>query len=426
MSFKKTLQTNTLHNLLALYGVHFANYLLPLITTPYLARILGPFSWGLLAFTQSFGQSFNIIVEYGFYLSGTREVARNRENPEVISKLLASIMSAKMLLILLCLIPSILLSYLIYNFRAFPIIFWWGIFWACAQSLNLLWYFQGIEKLKIISYTDIICKTLTTISIFIFIRTPDDVWKALALQGTGAFLATGIGIVLAYRNIPFHLPTFSSTFHSLKMGWSMFLFKATITLYTTGNTFFLGLFVSPVIVGYYAIADKVIKALYGLLNPVNQVLYPKISHLIGRNKIEAYNLLKSSMKIMSSIGIGMGLLNFFFAPLCIRILMGDSYAPAVTSLRIFSFLPVLYALSNVLGVHWMLPLGLDKVFNKIVLIAGLSNIVFIVVLVPYFQATGMAWSVVSAEAIVTGGLYLTLIGPYRHHWEKSKIYYNNK
>jgi len=417
MSFKKLFQYNTFQNLLALYGVHFANYLIPLFTIPYLARVLGPFSWGLLAFTQSFGQSFNTVVEYGFYLSATREAARNRENPQVLSHLLSSVMGAKCLLILLCLIPCLFVSHFIANFRMNPNIFWWGVFWACAQSLNLLWFFQGIEQLKTVSSIDILFKTLTTVAIFVFVHSSEDTWKVLALQGTGAFLATSTSLILAYKNIPFCFPTLSSMVSSLKMGWSMFLFKATITLYTTGNTFLLGLFVSPTIVGYYAAGEKIIKALYGLLNPINQILYPKISYLVCKDKIKALKLLKFSIKIMGISGLAIGLMSFIFAPLWIHLLMGNDYTPAIATLRILSFLPILFALSNVLGVHWMLPLGMDKAFNKIVLLAGLSNLLLIPLLVPLLQANGMGLSVVISELIVTSGICLALIGPYRIKWD---------
>lgn len=104
----------------------------------------------------------------------------------------------------------------------------------------------------------------------------------------------------------------------------------------------------------------------------------------------------------------MGAMVFVLAPLLVRTLLGQAYEPAVPVLRILALLPPLIGISGILGIQWMVPLGLDKAFNAIIVIAGLANMGLAVLLAPNLKAEGMAWSVVSAEAFVTLAMFLHL------------------
>ena len=137
--FARLLRHRLVHNILTLYGVHSVNYLLPLVTVPYLARILGPSHWGLLAFSQAFAQYLNLIIEYGFSLSATREVSRFRENKVKLAELLSGVTGAKVMLVASCFIISLLAKPWIPPFQENPGLFWGALFWAFGQSFNPLW-----------------------------------------------------------------------------------------------------------------------------------------------------------------------------------------------------------------------------------------------------------------------------------------------
>lgn len=107
-------------------------------------------------------------------------------------------------------------------------------------------------------------------------------------------------------------------------------------------------------------------------------------------------------------GVVMGALVFFLSPFLVRMVLGGEFAAAVPILRILALLPPLIALSNVFGIQWMLPLGMDRAFNTIIVLAGLINLGLAVVFAPLFGGVGMAWAVVSAEIFVTGGIYILL------------------
>ena len=406
--FSRFLGHTLVQNAVSLYGVQIANYLVPLITVPYLARVLGAAGWGMVAFAQAFGSYVALLGEYGFALSATREVARHRDSMERLTGILAGVMGAKGLLAVISLLAAWLAGWLVPIFRENPGLLWTGMFWALTRAFSMMWFFQGFERMQVIAAVEITLQALATIGIFVLVHGPQDGWRVLVLQGLGYFVSFTIGSAMAYRQLPFRLPTWRSTWEALRMGWTMFLFRGSVSLYTVGNAFILGLFVSPQIVGYYAGAEKTSRAFLGLLNPISQTLYPRLSHLVHTARDRAAQLARIGVAVMGLGGVLMGALVFFLAPLLVRIVLGGEFAAAVPILRILALLPPLIALSNVFGIQWMLPLGLDRAFNTIIILAGLINLGLAVVFAPLFGGVGMAWAVVTAEIFVTGGIYLLL------------------
>ena len=185
------LRHSIVQNIIALFGLQVACYLLPLVTIPYLAWILGPATWGLLAMTQSFAGYLIIIIEYGFILSGTREVARRRESREKLSVLLSGVMGAKCVLALACIVATILAYYLVPVFQQMPLLLWAACIWTVGQGMSLVWFFQGLERMKAVAILDVSVKVLATAGIFIWVREPNHAWRVLCLYAAASFLSLG-------------------------------------------------------------------------------------------------------------------------------------------------------------------------------------------------------------------------------------------
>lgn len=395
-------------NTIALSAAQIGTYLFPLVTVPYLARVLGVAGWGLVAFAQAFGAYVSLFVEYGFALSATREIARHRKDEERLADITAGVLGAKVLLGAGTIGVAVVARWCVPIFQSHPDLLWAATFWALAQGFSVLWFFQGFEQMKFVAALDFFAKALATVGIFVLVKGPADGWKVLALQAVGASVAVIVGSWVIYSRVRFQVPRWASVWSAVRMGWSMFLFRGSVSLYTAGNAFILGLFVSPVWVGYYAGAEKISKAFVSLLNPVSQTIFPRISHLVQSAKARAAHLARVSFVVMGSGGVLMGTAIALLAPLLVRLILGHSYGPAIPVLRILALLPPLIALSNVFGIQWMLPLGMDRSFNAIIITAGAINIGLAVLLAPAYRASGMAWSVVCAETFVTAGIYVML------------------
>lgn len=399
-------------NILVLYGVHVANYLFPLLTVPYLARVLGPKEWGLLAFAQTFAVYLQFVVEYGFGLSATRQVAQARDSLKGRAELLAGVLGAKLLLSLLILgLAFAIAPLLLDRFHGHTLLFWAAVFRALVAAYSPLWYFQGLERMRPVALLDVASRAVALVLIFLLVKDPGDAPKVLLLQGVASLLATALALWLAYREVPWVWPRPPLVAQALRMGFSLFLSQLAGSLHTLGNTFILGLLAPPQAVGYYAGAERIANAFLGLFYPMGRALYPRIGHLVhgGREGVrKAARLARVGLYLLGLGGAALGAFVGLSAPLLVRALLGAGYEEAVFALRILAFLIPLSALSQVLGIQWMLPQGMDRPFNAIIMGAGLWNLALALLLAPRLQHLGMALAVVAAEAWVTLAMWVYL------------------
>jgi PST family polysaccharide transporter len=223
----------------------------------------------------------------------------------------------------------------------------------------------------------------------------------LALQALSGGLVTVLIVASMYRRVSFRLPTLERSLAALKAGWTIFLSRSAVSLYTMANTLILGFFAPPASVAFYGGAERVVLAVLGLMTPFTQALYPRMSHLAANDREKATDAIRIGLVFFGIVGLLTGGVLIAVAPWVIRILLGPSYHPAVGVMRVASLIVPFVAVSNILGMQWMLPFGMDKAFNRIVVTAGVVNVVLAFVLAPILGPLGTAWSVVAAQGFVT-------------------------
>ncbi|WP_324715311.1 flippase [Carboxydochorda subterranea] len=388
-------------NATALYAVRFATYVVPLVTLPYLTRVLGPESFGRLAFYQAFSFWIALLLEYGFGLSATREVAQLRASPAALSRIAAEVLGSKLVLVVPVLALSLAGPRWIPSFHGGTAYLVWAVGAAVFQGFNPLWYFQGREQLQVPAALDFAGRVVAAGAIFLAVRAPADGPVVLALQAVTSAVVTVVTTALMYRDLSWRTPTLEGTRKALKAGSVLFLLRLTNNLYTTLNTLPLGLLVPFSLVGFYAAADKVVRAALGLFGPLSQALFPHISHLVSEDRTRAHRLARLSLVAMAAAGCLMAAGVIVLAPVLVRLLFGPGYEPAIPVVRILALLMPLSAANNVLGTQWMIPLGLERSFTLTVAAAGVVNVLLAWVLAPSHGPAGMAVAVTSTEAFVT-------------------------
>ncbi|MFC4427046.1 flippase [Deinococcus navajonensis] len=394
----------TLRNIAALYGVQMATYLLPLVTVPFLARTLGPQAWGALAVAQAFGGMMSLLVDYGFDLSGTREVARVQDQPARRAELLSGVLGAR-LVMTLCVAALTLVAQATVPALQQPLLLWAAVLWGVAQATSLMWYFQGLERVTRVAGLDVAAKVAVTAGILLLIRRPSDAWLVPGLTAVATLLSNGYAFRLAHRDTPFLWPTWSGTRATLRLGWSMFVFRGSAAFYSTASAFLLSLFVPVGLVGFYAAAERIARAVQGLLTPLHRALYPRFARAAAAGPAAARALLPSGLWLMGGAGAVLSAVTWLAAPLLISLLLGPGFERALPVLRALSVLPLIIGVNMVFGLFWLVPLGHDRAFNITVALGALLNAVLIVLLVPGRGPLGMAEAVVLTELTVGAGLY---------------------
>lgn len=398
-----------LENFTSLSFLQITNFLLPLITLPYLIRVLGVDKFGLIVFAQAFCQYFVVLTDFGFNLSAVREISIHRSYIDKVSEIYCSVMLIKSALTVLSLI---LLSVIVFSFSKFRgdwLIFYLSFGLVIGQTLFPIWFFQGMEKMKYIALLNILAKSIFTVCIFVFIRNSSDYIYVPLLQSLGFLVAGCIGQVAAFKNfkIQFLIPKPGKIAHHAKDSLQFFMSRVSVSLYTASNAFFLGLFASHAMVGYYAAAEKLYMAAKQLYQPLANAIYPYMAKT--KNKILFHKLFKFS--VLSNLIFCISL--FLLSGIIIRLLYGNDFQVSEVVLKILTLALVLVVPSILLGYPYLAALGKAQFANGSVIIASLFHIAALLVLSQIsMDAFAVAILVVITEAMV---LFIRIFGVHKCH-----------
>ena len=397
-------------NFSSLSLLQISQYLIPLITFPYLVRVLGPDGYGLVAFATAFVGYFTVITDYGFNLSATKQISLNRSDKKKTSEIFNSVLTVKLLLFLLSILVVIPITLLFDRFNKDAAIYLISFVSVFGTVLFPVWFFQGIERMGYISAISITLKILWAISIFIFVHSYNDILILVSLNTLSSLLTgiIGITIVVFGFKVKIEVPNKNLIKYQFNKGWHYFLSTASISLYTISNIFILGLFASDTVVGYFSAADKIRQAIQNLSSSAGTTIFPHLSSEFNRSKTAAINFLRKYVLIVGTLTFLASLTLFVFSKQIVLVVLGADYLQSVILLKIISFLPIIIFFSNVAGIQTMLNMGFKKEFANIIMIAGIFNIFLSFIIIPIYLNVGTAIMVMLTEILVTSQMVLFL------------------
>ncbi len=390
-------------NIFSLGLLQGANYILPLLTVPYLVRVLGPDYFGLLAFATATIMYVALLTDYGFNLSATHQISIYRENHEKVSKIFSSVMVIKTALMLLGFLCLIIIVSVLDKFHEHWEIYIVTFGIVVGQVLFPIWLFQGVEMMKYITYVNITSKSIFTILIFIFVESESDYLLVPFFTSLGVIFGGvwSMYIILKKMSYKFVWPEWIEIKIQLKEGWYVFFSSMAISLYTVSTTFILGLLTNNAAVGQFAAVDKIIQAAKGVYQPISQAIFPMIGRKFYDDKISALIFIKKFTKIIIIVMSFLSAFMFFFSDFIVNLILGNKFSDAVTLLKIMSPLPLVIALSNIFGIQIMLNIGMKSAFSRILTVAASIGISLSFFLVPVLQEIGTAYTLVTVETFVT-------------------------
>lgn len=409
-----------IENIVSLTVLQGLNYAAPLITLPYLVRVLQPSHFGLLSFAQGIVLYFDFFTDFGFNFSQTRAIAACRQDPDSVSRIFWSTIYAKVLLMCISAVALTVLVTLTPRLRETPSLYAVNFLYVIGTTFFPIWLFQGLERMKLAAALFGAARLLTVPALLLFVRHPQDYVIAGAIQASVEVTASILAwpIILRRIGLSWCPPSARDVADTLKRAWPLFLSASALQFTTSSTTVILGFVAGKTEVGYFSAADKLIKASIAALNPLGQALYPHITAAKLRSPSSALQLIRKSLFVVGMLSICVsGVTALWARPVC-HLLLGKSFEHSIVVLQCLSALPVLFGLTSVLGTQTMLVFEMDALLSKIMLLSAVAAFPLTIVLSASFGAIGAAAASVTTAAFMVSAMLFSLRAKGMHIWRR--------
>lgn len=394
---KNSVTKNYVYNLL----YQILTLIVPLFTTPYLSRVLGAEAIGIYSYTLSIATYFVLFGSLGVAMYGQREIAYIQEKKDERSKIFYEILIMRFFTLAI----SMIIFY--FGFCAkgeYSIYYKILILEIIANSLDISWFFQGLEEFKKTVTRNTIVKILSVISIFVFIKDVSDLNKYFFIY----VLSNLIGNISLWMYLPKIIDKIKlkelKIFRHLKPTISLFIPQVAVQIYTVLDKTMIGAIVNDKAeVGFYEQAQKIVKLLLTIATSLGTVMMPRIAYTFAsgnKDKLKQYMNISFSFITMLAFPLMFGTISV--AENFVPMFFGKGYDKVVYLMGILSPIIVAIGLSNVIGTQYLLPTKQQKKYTTSVIIGALTNFILNLILIKYYASIGAAIATVVAEFVVTG------------------------
>lgn len=382
--------------------------LFPLITFPYVCRVIEADGIGQINFFQSIISYISLFTCLGIPMYAIREIARDRSDVVQMNRTAMEILLLHSMLTLvgyaivaiLCLtVPQIQVNIPLFLILSLTIFF---------TAIGCEWFYQGIEDFKYITIRGLIIKTVSVVLLFIFVKSKTDLlyygcYTVFGVLGGNIFNFFRLRKYIHRENIIF------SELHikrHIKPVLKVFSFSVVTSIYLQLNTVLLGFLKNALAVGYFAAATKVMQMLLTMSACLGSVMMPRASHLIAENKEDEFNrLIQKSYDFTLAIALPMTIGLIFCAPSLITALCGVKFEHSILPSQIIAPIILMVAISNVFGSQVLFPKGKINIVTLCCGIGAVADLILNLCLIPFFSYIGISIAYLGAEVATTVSMY---------------------
>jgi len=371
----------------------------PLITTPYISRVLGANSIGIYSYTFSIVSYFSIFAALGINTYGKLKIAENRNNIKKTSKIFLEIFFARVITVVVCLLFYCILAIIMHEYTEILMILSLNII---AVSLDITWFFHGLELFRITVLKSILIKLIGVFAIFLFVKNKDDLYLyALILQ-----LSNFIGFFILWVNLKNYIVKVPFKNLEISVHWKncFIYFIPTLagTLYSYVDKTMIGVLIeSNDENGYYEEALKIEQVILNIVTSLSTVILPRMAFLFKENqKSEIQKITEKSFRFTMcfSLSCMAGLLSI--SDILIPLYLGNDFERSIVLLKIFSVLLLISGIKTNLGQTIIMPSGQQKKYNLGVVVGTIINILANLRLIPIYGGVGAAIASIISELVV--------------------------
>ncbi len=392
---------NVIYNAGYLLCTQGVAYLAPIIVLGHLITTLGIDGFGKYAFTLVLMAYFQVVIDYGFAYSSSRAISQSRDNICQISRIYFATNFIKFVLTILLYSVLYIICWSFVNDSNYYTIILSAFLWAFSNSMYPLWFYQGIERLKVVAVINILSRIMSCICVLYFVRNENDISTAIFSQAFPVLIGAVYAniYIIQKKYINFILPSIKYIMVSLKEGWDYFLATLASTLLTNSAVFILGIYHTPSTVGIYAVVERIAKAIVSLFSPLTQSLYP---HSCRKFK-ESFDVGMSSAIRTGRPLVLLGLIVSLIFILTWWIVSSREDLPQETLAFAFLLAPwmCLGVLNNVLGIQILSAAGFAKMYSCSFIYSAVFTVIFLLLLAGLYNGYGAAIAVSSGELLLS-------------------------
>lgn len=391
-----------------------ANYIFPLLTYPYVSRVLGVDKIGICNFVDSIINYFVLFSMLGVGIVGIREIAKNKNDKECLNKTFNSLFFLNTLSTTIMLVLLIIAINIVPKLNEHKELMYIGAFKLVFNYLLIEWLYKGLEDFKFITNRTVIIRCLYVISVFIFIHDVNDYKLYYLLMALMVVLNSIVNILYSRKFVKYSLSNIYIKPY-IRPFIILGLYMLLTSMYTSFNVAYLGFVAGETEVGYYTTATKLYGIILSVFTAFTGVMLPRMSALIAEHNIDEFkNLLKKSVNLLFGFSIPLISFTMIFAKPIILLLSGKGYDGAITPMQIVMPLILIIGYEQILVIQTLMPLKYDKAILINSIVGACIGILLNILLVSKYQSVGSAfvWFISELSVLFTAQYFV---------WKKIKI-----
>ena len=397
MDSNTSLKKNFILNVL----LTLSTILFPLITFPYVSRIIGPAGVGKVTFATSIISYFSMFAQLGIPTYGIRVCARVRDDQEALTRTVHELLVINLVMDILSYAVMILCLVFVDSLQEYRSLLLMMSSTILLTSMGMEWLYRALERYNFITVSSVLFKIAAMILMFMLIHSPTDVYAYGVLSVLAASGSFVLNFLYARKYVSFKLVgnyDFSRHFRPVLVFFAM---SCATTIYTNLDTVMLGFIKTDIDVGYYNAAIRVKSLLVTFVTSLGTVLLPRASYYVENNMVEDFKkIIGKSLSFTLIISIPLVAYFICFVEEVIMFLSGANYVNSILPMQILMPTILLIGITNVTGMQMMVPLGLEKQVLISEVLGAIVDLVINIMMIPNFSYVGAAIGTLIAEIIV--------------------------
>lgn len=385
-----------------------ASYIFPLLTFPYVTRVLGVNNLGIYNFIDSIVHYFSIFSMLGIATVGIREIAKNKNNKDALSKAFSSLLTLNLLITLFIVVIFLVFAFCSTKLHLYKEMIFVGGAKLLFNALLIEWFYKGLEEFGYITARSLLVRSIYVVLVFVLVRNQEDYIIYFGLTTLTVIVNAIVNVLYSRKFVRFSLLNISLKPY-IKPFFTLGFYQILTSMYTSFNVMYLGFVTNETEVGYYTTAVKLYTIILSLFTAFTGVMLPRMSSLIERNNYDEFKqMINKSIDILIVFVMPLIVICEVFSPCIIQIIAGNGYEGAIIPMRIVMPLMFVIGYEQIIIIQMLLPLKKDRAVLINSLWGCTMGLVLNLMLVPSLQAVGssIVWFVSELVVLISAQYYI--------------------